>query len=72
MDMQEDEPKIGVNVHRRTTQLNLWMIVAIVVFFLAGALIVIRFLRDPPDSHEEMKTGGRPSQERLAWVKRLC
>ena len=72
MDLENDEPKLSVNVHRRTTQLNLWMIVAVVVFFLAGGFIVLRLLNDPPSSTEEMKEGSRQPFRKYDWVSRAC
>jgi len=56
MDIKHDEPKISVNVHRRTTQLNMWIIVAVLVFFAAGVFIVWRQFRDPADTVEEGRT----------------
>jgi|GEM_PF-5779305 len=34
-----------VNVHKRTTKVNLWMIVAILTFFLVAAVAAIRIAR---------------------------
>ncbi len=51
MDPAHDEPKISVNVHKPTTQLNLWMIVGIVVFFALALLYLIRVARHPPTTH---------------------
>ena len=72
MDAKNDEPKMSMNVHRRTTQLNLWMIVAVLVFFAAGAFIVMRLLQDPPDSTQEMKEGARQPFRKYEWVSRTC
>jgi hypothetical protein len=71
MDIKNDEPKISMNVHRRTTQLNLWIIVAVLAFFAAGAIIVFRQFADPPDTTEEMKTGAK-ALKRFAWVANAC
>jgi hypothetical protein len=60
MDHELDEPKMGLNVHRRTTQLNLWMIVAIVLFFVLAGLYILRVARHPPRSTQEMKEGAMP------------
>ena len=57
MDLKNDQPKMGVNVHRRTTQLNLWIIVAVVAFFVAGGVLIFRVMRNPPASTEEMRHG---------------
>ena len=54
MDPKHDQPNMGVNVHRRTTQLNLWMIVAVVVFFIAGGILIFRVMKHPPDTPQEM------------------
>lgn len=57
MDIKHDEPKLTVDVHRKTTQLNLWMIVAIVLFFVLGGVWIYRVFRDPPKSTPEMQHG---------------
>jgi hypothetical protein len=73
MDIKNDEPKMSVNVHRKTTQLNLWIIVGVILFFALGGFLIFRVLRDPPDSTKEMRgeTGGKLSP-RYAWVKSVC
>lgn len=69
MDPKQNEPKLSVNVHHRTTQLNLWMIVAIVAFFVLAGFYVLRVKHDPPDSTQEMKHG---SQQTKRWTAHLC
>ncbi|HEU5080883.1 MAG TPA: hypothetical protein VFT72_16845 [Opitutaceae bacterium] len=70
MDLKHDEPKLSVNVHHRTTQLNLWMIVAIVAFFVLAGWYILRVKHDPPQSTQEMKQGSFPAYER--WTSRVC
>ena len=56
----------GVNVHRRTTKVNLWMIAAILAFFAVSALAAFVISRQsatpadkPPKVADEI-TGTRP------------
>ena len=46
--MSFDDKQAGVpnvNVHKRTTKVNLWMIAAVVIFMVAGMVAAIIFLR---------------------------
>jgi hypothetical protein len=70
-DRSNDAPKLSMNVHRRTTQLNIWIVIGVLLFFALAGFYVIRLLKDPPDSHEEMKQGGR-LKERIAWAASVC
>lgn len=60
MDPKHDEPKMGLDVGRKTTQLNLWMVVGLLVFVAASAFLIFRVMRDPPDSTHEMQTDRVP------------
>jgi peptidoglycan/LPS O-acetylase OafA/YrhL len=45
----EDQPL--VNVHKKTTQVNLWLAVGVAVFFLISAFVVIHHSRsNEPDA----------------------
>lgn len=70
MDLKNDEPPVSIDVGRRTTQLNLWIIVALVLFVLIGGFLIFRVLRNPPDSTQEMKQGWVPKHAR--WTSSLC
>lgn len=70
MDPKHDEPKLSVDVHRRTTQLNLWMIVAILVFFILGGVWIYRVFRDPPKSTPDMQHGSWETRAR--WTAGWC
>jgi hypothetical protein len=35
-----------VNVHKRTTKVNIWMVVAVVVFLAIGVVAAVMFVRD--------------------------
>lgn len=36
-----------VNPHKKTTQVNIWMVIGIVVFFLITGLLMARFVLNP-------------------------
>ncbi len=63
-------PNLSVDVHHRTTQLNLWMIVAIILFFVLGGLYVAHVFHHPPTSTHEMKESLNSVNER--WTSSLC
>jgi hypothetical protein len=70
MDIHNDEPKLSVDTSRRTTQLNIYMVLFILLFFVIAGIWVFRVFRDPPSSTEEMKQGLR--SPRLVWSGKLC
>jgi hypothetical protein len=70
MDLENDKPKISVDVHHKTTQLNLWMVVAIIAFFVLAGFYIFRVKNDPPASTQEMQQGQLQPKER--WTARLC
>jgi hypothetical protein len=41
MGFDQEDGIPSVNVHKRTTQVNLWMIVGLVTFLLVGAIAAI-------------------------------
>jgi len=70
-DRSQDSPKLSVNVHRKTTQLNIWIVVGVLVFFALAGFYIVRLMRNPPDTHEEMKEGAK-LKERIAWAAAVC
>lgn len=50
-DQHSDKPLI--QPQKPDTKINLWMVVAIVVFFGLGAFALFRVAQDPPDSSHE-------------------
>ncbi|HEY8993765.1 MAG TPA: hypothetical protein VIM71_03695 [Lacunisphaera sp.] len=45
MGFDQNDPRPIVNVHKRTTKVNIWMAVGVGVFFLLGALMIWLFVR---------------------------
>lgn len=72
MDPKNDLPKMTTDVGRRTTQVNLWMIVAIVLFLAIAALVIVRFLRHPPESTQEMRNHPTVMAHPNLWAARAC
>ena len=64
-----DEPKLSMNVHHRTTQLNFWMVGAVILFFILGAFYISHVFHHPPVSTQEMKQGMEIGQDR--WTASL-
>lgn len=69
--MKNDEPELGVNLGRKTTQLNVWIVIAVVLFFAVGGVLMVRLLKDPPSSTEEMKQESFVPRKGL-WAKAAC
>ncbi len=48
--MQSATPHHGpiVNVHKRTTQVNIWMAIGVVLFFVVSALVVTWYQQTRP------------------------
>lgn len=40
MGFDQNDPRPIVNVRKKTTQVNVWMVIALVMFFVAGALAI--------------------------------
>ncbi len=56
-----------MNVHKRTTKVNLWMVVGILIFFVMMAVIVFVFARQTPgrngpSASTQEETTGAPGQ----------
>jgi len=70
MDPKHDEPKLSMDVGKKTTQLNLWIIVAIAVFVLISGFLIYHFLRNPAESTSDMQQ--RSSSHARIWTDRVC
>jgi len=42
MSFDKDDGRPVMNVHKRTTKVNIWMVVAVVAFMVFGLLALIR------------------------------
>lgn len=40
MGFDQDDQRPIMNVHKRTTKVNLWMVVGVLLFFVAGGLLI--------------------------------
>ncbi len=40
MGFDQNDPRPIMNVHKKTTKVNLWMVAGVVVFFVAGGIAV--------------------------------
>lgn len=40
MGFDQGDPRPIMNVHKRTTKVNLWMVVGVLVFFAVGGLLI--------------------------------
>ncbi|HEX2900721.1 MAG TPA: hypothetical protein VHS96_13445 [Bacteroidia bacterium] len=45
MGFDQNDPSPIVNVHKRTTKVNLWMVVGVVAFFIIGGLGIWLYTR---------------------------
>ncbi len=50
MGFDQNDPRPIMNPHKKTTQVNLWMVVGVVVFFIAGAVAIWLYANHPPGS----------------------
>lgn len=48
MGFDKNQPGPVVNVHKRTTKVNLWMVAAVLVFLAAGSLLIWVFVTKAP------------------------
>jgi hypothetical protein len=48
MGFDQNDPRPVLNPHKKTTQVNIWMAVAVVMFFVAGALAIWIYSSLPP------------------------
>ncbi len=53
MGLDKDDPRPPVALHKRTTKVNIWMVVAIVVFFAIAGLVLLGLRQDPSRSTTE-------------------
>ena len=65
-----DGPNLSVDSHHRTTQLNLWMIAAVILFFVLGGWYIAHVAHRPPVSTQEMKQGLNVDADH--WAASLC
>jgi hypothetical protein len=45
MGFDQNDPRPIINVHKRTTKVNIWMAVAVLVFFAVGGLLILMYVR---------------------------
>jgi hypothetical protein len=45
MGFDQNDPRPIINVHKRTTKVNLWMVVGVLFFFIVGGLAVWVFVQ---------------------------
>ena len=45
MGFDQDDPRPIMNVHKRTTKVNIWMVVGVLAFFLMGGLLIWMYVR---------------------------
>ncbi len=43
----------GVDVKKKTTRVNLTIVIAVIVFFALGAALVLKIAKNPPQTLEE-------------------
>jgi hypothetical protein len=48
MGFDKDDTRPIVEVQKRTTKVNIWMAVGILLFFLIAGVVVLRFWLHPP------------------------
>ena len=65
-----DGPNFSVDAHHRTTQLNLWIIAAVILFFVLGGVYIARVAHRPPVSTQDMKQGLNVTADH--WAASLC
>jgi hypothetical protein len=49
-DKDNTSPTPMVNVHKRTTKVNLGVVIGVVFFFLLAGATILRVMRDPPQT----------------------
>lgn len=50
MGFDQDDGRPIINVHKRTTKVNLWLAAAVVIFLLAGGVMIWVFTHQTPGS----------------------
>jgi hypothetical protein len=53
MGLDKDDPRPPVALHKRTTKVNIWMVVAILAFFVVAGLVTWALWQDPESSTTE-------------------
>jgi hypothetical protein len=53
MGFDKDDPRPIINVEKRTTKVNIWMVVGILVFFVAAGVVVWALFLHPSSSTTE-------------------
>ncbi len=48
MGFDQDQPGPVVNVHKRTTKVNIWLVVGVLVFLAAGGVLIWVFVQQTP------------------------
>jgi len=48
MGFDQNDHRPIINVHKRTTKVNLWMVAAVLVFFIAGGVMIWVFEHRAP------------------------
>lgn len=56
MGFDKDDTRPVVDVTRRTTKVNVWIIVAVVAFFVATGIVVWTLSNDPSAAQEVVPT----------------
>lgn len=45
MGFDQNDPRPIMNVHKRTTKVNLWMVVGVVAFFVTGGVLIWMYVQ---------------------------
>ena len=45
MGFDQNDPRPIMNVHKRTTKVNLWMVVGVVAFFVVGGVLIWMYVQ---------------------------
>lgn len=53
MGLDKNDPRPPVDFHKRTTKVNISMIVAVVVFFVVAGIVLLALRNDPEKSTTE-------------------
>ncbi|HWA86303.1 MAG TPA: hypothetical protein VG710_08790 [Opitutus sp.] len=53
MGFDKDDPRPLINVNKRTTRVNLWMVVSVIVFFIVAGIVVWALWLHPAASMHE-------------------
>jgi len=50
MGFDQNDPRPILNPHKKTTQVNIWMVVAVLAFFVGGAIAILIYAVLPESS----------------------